>query len=80
MNECAQFKAFMADQRLALQKAIDEDKWYMSEQQHHDVGTKAAHDHFIACHIEKWAAEFRRKYCTKKCALRNNCHGKDKLI
>lgn len=64
---------FFADQARILRRSIEEDKWYLSEQEGHDVGWKAAEEHFFRTYFSGFAAGFRACYCSLTCPIRNNC-------
>ena len=60
-------------QAQVIQKSIEEDKWYLSEQAGHDVGWQAAEEHFIKTYLNGFAAGFRASYCGFVCYHRHNC-------
>lgn len=63
METCCHFREYMHSQVAAMRQAIAEDKWYESEKAHHDIGEKAASEHFMAHVFAHWTEEFRQKYC-----------------
>jgi hypothetical protein len=67
MSGCKEFHEMMEAQREQLRSAVEENKWYLSEQAHHDVGFKAAEKHFIDSFLQKWAMRFREHYCKNIC-------------
>ena len=60
---CLHFHEFMQRQRLLMQAAIDENKWYLSEQARHDVGYRAAEADFLQKHMAAIAVRYRSDYC-----------------
>ncbi|MBN2452583.1 MAG: hypothetical protein JXR77_19525 [Lentisphaeria bacterium] len=73
MNRCFSALAFSLAQREHLRRAIDEDKWYLSEAAGRDVGWQVALEHFSQYHLHRVAAEFRLTFCTHECPSRGNC-------
>ena len=71
---CPNFQRFTQAQAEALRKAIDEDKWYLSEEAHQDVGDLKAQEHFIDFFCDTWAAGFRAGFCTA-CEKLQECGG-----
>ena len=63
----------MTEQRRLMQAAIDENKWYLSEQARHDVGYKAAEADFMERHMTAMAEQFRRNWCGGMCGDRGVC-------
>lgn len=70
---CKSFHDFMQAQQSFLKKAIDENKWYLSEQAGRDVGLAPALDHFWQNHLDRVAHDFRMQYCQAECAERGSC-------
>ena len=70
---CQHFHEFMTAQRGAMQHAIDENKWYLSEQARHDVGYKAAEMDFLEKHMTALAVQFRSNWCGGICEDRDGC-------
>jgi hypothetical protein len=66
-------EAFMAAQRAELQKAIADDKWFLSEKARKDVGEAVAKSHFLDRYLHDWAARFRQNYCKTMCRLHSEC-------
>jgi hypothetical protein len=64
---------FNSAQISELQRAIDENKWYLSERAGRDVGLREATDDFFRCHVDQFADSFRRRYCTQVCEHRHSC-------
>jgi hypothetical protein len=60
---CRNFKHFIEAQTAALRKAIDENKWYLSEKERHDVGTDVAQRDFTERYCMIWAAAFQAGFC-----------------
>lgn len=70
---CAHFKDYMTRQEDSLTRAIEEDKWYLSEQAGADVGMDTAVEDFVENHLDRFAHEFRVRYCRKVCGDRATC-------
>lgn len=73
MNKCRCFNGYMAAQKRGLVNAIDEEKWYMSEQAGGDVGIDAAVSSFLEKHIDRFARSFRERFCREQCPDRERC-------
>ncbi|OGV91222.1 MAG: hypothetical protein A3K19_23435 [Lentisphaerae bacterium RIFOXYB12_FULL_65_16] len=73
MAICRHFKEYMAEQERGLRKAIDEDKWYLSERAGHDVGFFAAEEDFCQYHLDRFARIFRIEFCRHRCPERDKC-------
>lgn len=76
-NGCTHFHEFMQAELPELKRAIDEDKWYLSENAHHDVGFSTAQKDFLEKYISEWAKNFREKYCNEICPEKDNCSTKN---
>ena len=73
-SECKHFDEFMSAQKGIIQKAIDENKWYLSQKAGYDVGWSKAEEDFIDNYLIKIAKEFRETFCGKICKDRENCN------
>jgi hypothetical protein len=73
MIVCTQFRALMKYQHRWLESAIDENKWYLSEDAGADVGPEKATDDFCQRHLDRVADQYRREYCTNLCNDRHVC-------
>lgn len=62
---CPNFKKFIESQTIALHRAVDENKWYLSEQARRDVGMNAAMQDFTERHCYDWATKFQEDFCSK---------------
>jgi hypothetical protein len=80
MQQVCTNKDFFVVQSRVIQKSIEEDKWYLSEQQGKDVGWEMAKEHFINTYFAGFAAGFRASYCTLTCPLRHDCAFAKKFI
>lgn len=60
-------------QQQTLCRAIDENKWYLSERAGCDVGHDAAVDDFCGRHLDAFAQLFRVSYCRRECVERESC-------
>ena len=69
---CSNGDFFIAQAHI-LQTCIEEDKWYLSEQEGHDVGWQVAEDHFFQTYFCGFAAGFRACYCSLTCPIRKDC-------
>ncbi len=70
---CVVYREYMEAQIARLRRAIDENKWYLSERAGRDVGLAAAKADFWERHGERWAREFRLAYCGGECRRREEC-------
>lgn len=70
---CRNFKGAMAAQGSDLRNAIDEDKWYLSEREGHDVGRGCAEKHFLDAFFVRWATNWRKVWCNERCPFRDQC-------
>ncbi len=73
MRECKFFHHYMMEQRVHLEKAIDEDKWYLSEREGRDVGYDRAVRNFCSQHLDRFAHGFRLRFCREVCPGRTAC-------
>lgn len=73
MSKCRRFDDFMAEQQAELQRAIDENKWYLSERKGEDVGYPTATAHFMEEHLDRFAQDFRESFCQFRCPSRAEC-------
>jgi hypothetical protein len=63
----------MEEQRKLIEQSINENKYYMSEKENHDVGYTAAEQDFIDKHLSRVAKEFREFFCSRLCPDNKNC-------
>lgn len=70
---CKGFKALMVWQAKRMREAIDEAKWYLSEQAGRDVGGHAAAADFHERHLHRCATDWRDHYCGSVCEHRDDC-------
>ena len=70
---CKDFNELMQWQRERMREAIDEDKWYLSEQAGNDVGSHAAATDFTQQHLPRCAVDWREVYCGTICKYRHSC-------
>jgi len=74
MAACPFFYEYMVRQRGALAKAVDENKWYLSERAQQDVGKELAARDFCDRHVERFARSFRMEFCRDTCPLCHSCY------
>jgi hypothetical protein len=72
MNNCQHLEDFLAYERLQLDRAITEHKWYLSERAGYDVGYQAAEQSFAENYLLEFAYAFRAKYC-EQCQSPTRC-------
>jgi hypothetical protein len=72
-HNCPEFSRYMEEFRKRLRHALDENKWFLSEQSGHDVGEKAATQDFLERHFDRFAGEVRASFCEHTCARQKNC-------
>ena len=70
---CICFVAYIREQKEALRKEIDLDKWYLSEKAGRDVGWTAAERDYLEKHFLIFAKKFRKQYCGEKCEAKSGC-------
>lgn len=70
---CPEFKRYMNEFRARLRKALEENKWYLSEREGHDVGEQRATEDFLQNHFDRFAAEVRLAFCEHECSQHENC-------
>ena len=73
MGKTCENKQFFVVQAEILKKAIEEEKWYLSESERRDVGWEAAEEHFISTISSGFMAGFRVAYCSLICPLKDTC-------
>ncbi len=70
---CQNLSRYLSIQRDHLRRAIDENKWYLSERQGHDVGLAAAKHDFLEHHLDHVTHDFRMRFCRSACEKRTGC-------
>jgi len=80
MHDVCNNKDFFVIQAKIMQKAIEEDKWILSEKEGHDVGWNAAQEHFFKTFFSGFAAGFRVSYCALICPFREDCKQAQKWL
>ena len=63
-----------------LERAIEENKWYLSEQELRDVGMRKAEEDFLRRHVQTCGAGWRVEYCSMICESREGCELGLKLV
>lgn len=71
VTECLNREFFQLQAKI-VQRCIDEDKWYLSEQPG-DVGWDKAEQHFLQRYMPGFAVGFRAAYCGLMCPMRKEC-------
>jgi len=71
-EECTHFKEFLASERKALRKALDEHQERLSKKLGRKTTKSESEADFIDRKVWRFATEFRRKYCLK-CPDRAKC-------
>jgi hypothetical protein len=61
-------------------RAIDENKWYLSERQHYDVGFSEAERDFLDNYCSECGARWRVKYCQDICEFFVDCELGKKMV
>ena len=80
MESCKGLRALSTWNVGHLVEAIEENKWYLSEQQGYDVGFSTAELDFLNHHSDTWGAKWRVIYCGTVCELRDGCELGSKLV
>jgi hypothetical protein len=77
---CTHLKELLEIEIPSLRKEILKDKYYLSQEEGHDVGWARAERHYIDTHLEGWAKGFKDCYCSKVCT-EVNCeyHKRNKI-
>ena len=73
MQEICTNKDFFVTQANIMHRAIEEDKYYLSEQEHHDVGWQFAEEHFLRVYASGFNAGYRACYCALYCSCKRDC-------
>lgn len=63
-----------------LEQAIGENKWYLSERRHHDVGIRKAEEDFLRRYVQECGADWRVEYCGTICESKGDCELGKQLI
>ncbi len=66
---CTKLKEFLKREQEQMINAINENKWYLSEKEHHDVGLERAMNDFQEKYLQTWATGFRHCYCKFVCSV-----------
>lgn len=74
---CICFGQYLAAHREWLLKAIEENKWYLSEQAGRDVGWDIARQHFYENYLDEVSSAFRRQYCAAACRQQGGCSSRE---
>jgi len=72
-STCPEFGHYLEAFRERFQKAVEENKWYLSEQRGQDVGEQAATRDFLQNHFDRFAEEVRAHFCEHECRRQKNC-------
>lgn len=72
-HQCPEFSHYLREFRSRLKHAIDENKWYLSEQEGRDVGEKIATQDFLQRHFDRFAEEIRTRFCEHQCSRQKAC-------
>lgn len=70
--ECVNREFFQIQAKM-IRTCIEEDKWYLSEEVHSDIGWDRAEQHFLQRYMPGFAAGFRATYCGLLCPYRQGC-------
>lgn len=70
---CVEYHSLMEFQVPRLKRAIEKNKWYLSELAGYDVGHEVAQADFLKHHFVRCANEWRSRYCSALCAAREGC-------
>ena len=73
MSQTCTNRDFFVIQAKIMERAISENKWYLSEKEHHDVGWEAAEDDFLRFYSSGFNAGYRACYCGLHCPNRHEC-------
>ncbi len=78
-SRCNQGEKLMTVQALAVEKAIERNRYYLGELAHHYIKQeKAATDFFTNHVLPYWGEIFKSLFCTYKCPERYNCEIEEK--
>ncbi|MFC1733916.1 hypothetical protein ACFL6I_26745 [candidate division KSB1 bacterium] len=76
IDHCINMQQFFQEEMEALSKDPDflNEKWYRSEEAHHDVGFRAAFNSFSRTeYFVDFCSRFRKEYCIGKCEYKDEC-------
>ena len=73
IDSCIHLRELSEIERSGLEKSIDEDKYYLSQQAGKDVGKETATKHFMVTYGRGWMAGFKVCYCMSLCEDRKDC-------
>jgi hypothetical protein len=70
---CASFKTLQTWQIRRYRRAVEENKWYLSEKTGRDVGWDEAEHDFLINEYYGCAPKWRKEYCASKCNHFTDC-------
>lgn len=70
---CAGFQKLKEWQIAQFRQAVDEDKWYMSEKEGHEVRWEVAEHDFVEHGCYGLALHWREEYCSHICEYSGSC-------
>jgi len=70
---CRAFKILLAWQLKRYRRAVEENKWFMSENTGRDVGWKEAEYDFLVNEYYGCAPKWRMEFCASKCNHFSDC-------
>ena len=72
-NPCLGLKELIRWQSIRYRKAIEEDRWYMSQNEHRFIAWAEAELDFIRHNTYGCADQWRREFCSRHCPHRDCC-------
>lgn len=70
---CIHLKELLSKERLALEREINRNKYYLSQKAGHDVGLEIAEKDFVEHYLNIWASGFKAAYCNYVCPDGKEC-------
>ena len=73
VETCINLDRLLETERVELNKAIEENKYYRSQEAHYDIGFKAAKNDFLKNHIRSWGKNKKQYFCNNVCEFSYAC-------
>ena len=70
---CTKLVELLKAEKIDLESEIERDKWFLSQQQHRNVGRAYAEYDFINKYLSAWAEGYKKCYCSLVCPDRKKC-------
>ena len=70
---CLNLGSLLEQERKDFEKAIEENKWFLSEKEGYDIGRQKAEKDFTQKHFKDWAEKEKEYFCMNFCPLKYGC-------